>query len=403
MVRSLCLVVVLSMLGCAGPGASLKGTFGGADAKREQVPVRLERVAAGGTAVSVPGIVTELRAWPGDDDVLLVASKRGSLHWHRLSDGATGELLNQDQLGPVGDYVEEGLLGFAFAPGFGAGGGVLYSSQTQPSKGGTTSVARAWTVTRSGDQVAATGGEQIYAAEQPGKGHHGGQIQVDADGHLYLGLGDGGSQNDPDEMGQRIDNPQCALIRITPKAGGGYDVPADNFGAVTANCIPETYAYGFRNPWRFSLDEGRIVVGDVGQGKYEEINLVVPGGNHGWSLKEGRECFRPDRQREVPGSCDDPSLVDPVWTYPRSEGMAVVGGYVYRGSALPALVGKYVFGDHATGRLWALTLPAEAGQEGTVEALGKFDNLSLTTFGQGAGGELLVGTMNGTVWRIAPR
>jgi len=397
------LLLVLLCAGCAGPAGSRVGAFSGPDGKRDRVPVRLDKVLAGDSALTVPGAVTELRGWPGDDDRLVVASKRGVLYWVQLSDGARGELLGKDQLGPVGDYIEEGLLSFAFAPGFAAGGGTLYSSQTVPSKPGTRSVIRAWTVTASGAQVSVVGGAEVFAVEQPGKGHHGGQIQIGPDGNLYISLGDGGSQRDPLENGQRVENHQCSLLRITPNPAGGYEVPADNHGAVTANCAPELYAYGFRNPWRFAFDEDRIVLADVGQDKWEEINLVVPGGNHGWSLKEGPDCFRLDRKREVAGSCDDPSLVDPVWTYSRGEGMAVVGGYVYRGTALPNLVGKYVFGDHGSGRLWALTLPAEAGQRGTVEALGQFEGLSLTTFGVGAGGELLVGTINGGVWRVAPR
>ncbi len=388
----LTLLVLPLLVGCA----TLRPSFGGADAKRPRVPVALEQLRAGGAPVKAPGIVTELRTWPGDDSVLVIASKGGQLEWCDLGSGERGSLLDREALGPVGSYVEEGLLSFAFAPDFPTSG-LLVTSQTVPTGKATMSTLRAW---RHLGERRFAGGEVVFELPQPDKGHHAGQVQFVPDGLLYASFGDGGSQRDPDELGQRVDTLQSTIIRLE-RTDGGWQAPADNPGRSLPGAPPELYAWGFRNPWRFSFaPDGRLVTGDVGQDASEEITVVVPGANHGWSLKEGRDCFAPGRKREVPGSCVETELVDPVYTYPRGEGGAVIGGYVYGGRSLPQLAGRYVFGDHLSGRLWAIDLPAPGGVA-EATALGK-RSVMMTTFGQGPDGELLVGALGGGIYKIVP-
>jgi glucose/arabinose dehydrogenase len=176
-----------------------------------------------------------------------------------------------------------------------------------------------------------------------------------------------------------------AASPASPVDGRAYGIPADNPFVGQAGIPPETWALGLRNPWRFSFaPDGRMVLADVGQNAWEEVDIVSAGDNLGWKIREGSRCFAPT------DGCATDGLVDPVYTYGHEQdGQSITGGYVYTGQAIPALAGKYVFGDFVSGRIWALDLPAELPGEATVHALGRFPAMWVT-FGRDGAGELWV-------------
>ena len=189
---------------------------------------------------------------------------------------------------------------------------------------------------------------------QPFGNHYGGQIAFDPDGFLYIGMGDGRSANGPAGNGQNLKTLLGAILRIDVnhgKAGNPYAIPPDNPFVDHAHARPEIWAYGLRNPWRFSFDAqtGAFWLADFGQDEVEEIDLIEKGGNYGWNIMEGDICT-PD----VSDPCDRTGLRMPIHTYHHPEGFAVTGGFVYRGSAIPELCGTYLFADYVTGRIWGL-------------------------------------------------
>jgi glucose/arabinose dehydrogenase len=187
------------------------------------------------------------------------------------------------------------------------------------------------------------------------------------------------------------------ILRIDVNASPSYAVPADNPFVHTANARPEIWAYGLRNPWRFSFDEkGRLIAADVGQDAFEEVDIVPAGANMGWKVREAAHCFFPSE------GCASEGLVDPVFEYGRDAGQSITGGYVYLGQTLPWLTGKYVFGDFVTGRAWALELPEKAGQPGRAEELGVFQH-AFSGFGRGPDGELYaLDFARGLILRLVP-
>jgi glucose/arabinose dehydrogenase len=243
----------------------------------------------------------------------------------------------------------------------------------------------------------------VLTAEQPFPNHNGGQIRFGPDGRLYIGLGDGGSSDDPGGRGQSLDDLLGAILRIDLDGGIPYAVPADNPFVGTAGARPEVWSYGLRNPWRFSFDRlnGDLYVGDVGQNQWEEINYAPAaagagrGVNFGWRSMEGRHCFGG-------GSCDQTGLALPVLEYDHGSGCSVTGGYVYRGAAIPALQGQYFYADFCQG--WVRTLRVDAG---AVTAQADWPTLrpggSIPSFGEDSAGELYVLASDGRVLKIVPR
>ncbi|HHO50385.1 MAG TPA: dehydrogenase, partial [Deltaproteobacteria bacterium] len=228
--------------------------------------------------------------------------------------------------------------------------------------------------------------------------HDAGQLAFGPDGMLYVGLGDGGFRNDPLGAGQDRSTLLGSMLRLDVRTPGRYAVPDDNPFVGIAGVRPEIWAYGLRNPWRYSFTpDGRLVVADVGQNTWEEIDLVSRGDNLGWSLREGSSCFEP------PKGCPTVDLTDPIYTYGRKDGGSVTGGVVW--TAPGPLQGRYLFGDFSTGRLWALRLPqpgAAAGQA-EVTALGRFD-LRPSAFGRAPDGRVWVaGFARGAIYQIELR
>ncbi len=227
----------------------------------------------------------------------------------------------------------------------------------------------------------------VIEVPQPYSNHNGGGMAFGPDGYLYVSLGDGGSGGDPLGSGQDLTTLLGALLRLDVREMP-YRIPDDNpFAGNDRGYREEIYAYGLRNVWRFSFDEptDRLWAADVGQVTYEEINLIRAGGNYGWDCREGLRPYRPTRQQsEACESAGD--FIDPVWAYGRDEGQSVTGGFVYRGAALPELVGKYIYADYVTGTIWSLESDGPQWQNRVVANAGFF----ISSFGVDPAGELLV-------------
>jgi glucose/arabinose dehydrogenase len=315
---------------------------------------------------------------PGDTSRLFVVEKSGRIRIVR--NGAVLAKPFVDLSGQVSGQNEQGLLSMAFDPHF-ATNSRIYVDYTD--RAGDTRVMR-YTVSGSNPDVAdPTSARVLLAITQPHANHNGGQLQFGPDGKLYVGMGDGGSAGDPQDRGQNVRTPLGKILRV--KLGATPEVTI--------------YAKGLRNPWRFSFDRstGALWIGDVGQNKWEEVDYLKPGrpagANLGWSAFEGSHLFKP----AVAAVLDRSKLVWPVAQYSHAVGDAVVGGYVYRGSAIPALRGWYLFGDYETGRIWALKRGAGGAKplSGADKALA-----NITSFGQDASGELYVASPDGSVYKI---
>jgi glucose/arabinose dehydrogenase len=291
---------------------------------------------------------------------------------------------------------EEGLLGLAFHPSFAVNRTfyINYTAPAPPPSACRTVIAR-YTVPPGSPNAADPLSEvRILEIDQPYSNHNGGMIAFGNDGYLYIGMGDGGDGNDPGNVAQNRSSLLGKFLRINvddTTGGKRYGIPPDNpYAGNTEGFRQEIYAYGFRNPWRFSIDgpTGEIWAGDVGQGTREEIDLVRKGGNYGWKIMEGSICRPPTT------GCDTAGLILPVRDYGRSLGFSVTGGYVYRGSARPGLRGAYIYGDYGSGRIWMLrrdngVLTADSLLIDTPHAL--------SSFGTDSNGELYMLTRSGSV------
>ncbi len=329
----------------------------------------------------------DLAAPPGDPRVFVV-EQSGRIRW------VLGGSLVPEPFLDITDRVrsggEQGLLGLAFPPDF-ASSGVFYVNYT--GAGGTTHVSRFGLSSPNRADPATE--EVLLLVDQPFPNHNGGQIAFGPDGMLYVGLGDGGGGGDPLGAGQDPTSLLGALLRIDVSGAGSYRVPPDNPFVGLAGRRPEIWATGLRNPWRFSFDPptDRIYIADVGQNRFEEVDAVgasVPGLNYGWNVMEGMECF-------VSG-CDRAGLTLPVYVYGSGEGCSITGGVVYRGSAVPALVGAYLFADFCQG--WIRSFRLVNDQATDVQQL----NLSVSSpsaFGVDAAGEVYVLSLDGSVQRFA--
>ncbi len=290
---------------------------------------------------------------------------------------------------------EQGLLGLAFDPDFGSNRFVyLHYSVTGPRR---SVIARMQWDTGS-DRIEESTEKIILEVDQPFGNHNGGMLAFGPDGYLYIALGDGGSGGDPLNHGQDRRTLLGSMLRLDvhpQNPGDPYDVPLDNPFVGEADVRPEIYAYGLRNPFRFSFDRqtGTLWLGDVGQGAIEEIDIIEAGGNYGWRVFEGSREFD-DSLNTLPNSAFTP----PVFEYDHSLGVAVIGGYVYRGNQLGSLFGKYLYTDFASGTVWALTW--DGSQVTANEAIASAS--SPTSFGETHGGEILLVSRNDGLFRFEP-
>lgn len=337
---------------------------------------------------------------------------------------------------------EQGLLSVAFPPDYATAGRFYVHYTAVPD--GTITVAR-FRVSDDRDRALPDSEQTILTVQTVGPNHNGGQLAFGPDGYLYISIGDGSGEmwpsgdpavygdaavefgpdgeplippgsgygpwdrvrDDPWRQAQNLGTLRGKILRIDVSGDSAYAVPTDN--PFAADDDPETrgeiWAYGLRNPWRFSFDgcDGALFAADVGASEYEEVDLIVKGGNYGWSVMEAGHCFVPPWR---PQHCDTAGLVFPIAEYRHLEdnplgGKAVVGGHVYRGAEMPWLAGRYVFGDFMSARLWALTPSSESSSGWQMDELTTVGVLP-TSFGVDADGELLVVDYGGAVHRLVP-
>lgn len=289
---------------------------------------------------------------------------------------------------------ELGLLSVAFHPQY-ATTGRLFVNYTAD-QGRLRTVIAEYRVSSRGADTADPAERVVLEIGQPFRNHNGGLNLFGPDGRLYVGMGDGGSGGDPFNSGQRLDTLLGKLLRLDVDGGAPYRVPPDNPFVGRGAARGEIWAYGLRNPWRFSFDRatGRLWLADVGQNAWEEIDLIERGGNYGWNIMEGAHCFNP------PTDCNTAGLRLPVAEYDRSGGCSVTGGYVYRGRGVAGLAGRYVFGDYCSGRIWVLS---EAGPGRWAMALLLESGMSISSFGEDEAGELYVVDHRGAVYVVTGR
>jgi glucose/arabinose dehydrogenase/anti-sigma factor RsiW len=392
----------------------------------ELVPPRIERDAPGPKGSIRPSVQGQLRVErvvrglamplhltaPAGDPRLFIVEQEGRIRI--VKNGALVARPFLDIAAKIASGGERGLLSLAFHPRY-AENGFFYVNYTDLE--GDTRVER-YTVTSDPDVAAATSGVMLLTIEQPYPNHNGGHILFGLDGMLYVGMGDGGSGGDPHGYGQSRNTLLGKLLRIDPSlpprfargdpprfARGDssgqapYAVPRDNPFVDSAGIRPEIWAYGLRNPWRMAFDRptGLLYIADVGQSSWEEVNVqpaAAKGLNYGWNRMEGNHCYG------LP-VCRKAGLVVPALEYSHDDGCSITGGVVYRGKALPFLVGHYLYSDYCTGFLRSFTFGngAVTGQRyWDVGSIG-----SVLSFGEDGAGEVYVLSSNGAVYRIVEK
>jgi glucose/arabinose dehydrogenase len=294
---------------------------------------------------------------------------------------------------------ERGLLGLAFDPAYKTNRRFFVD---YTDKNGDTIIA-SYRASATDPNHASTTQTLILKIAQPYSNHNGGMLAFGKDGYLYIGMGDGGSAGDPGNRAQNKDSLLGKILRIDINhvtSTRKYSNPPTNPFVGKAGS-DRVWAYGFRNPWRFSFDRttGDLWVGDVGQNRYEEVDRATKAGgagkgrNYGWRVVEGSTCYKPS------SGCSKTGKTHPLATYNHSKGCAVVGGYVYRGTAYPAMAGAYLFGDYCSGRIWALKANGASSSQTPVQILSS--GMLISSFGEGENGTLyLTDLANGGVYQI---
>lgn len=289
---------------------------------------------------------------------------------------------------------EEGLLGLAFHPDY-ESNGYFYVNYTAANPDRTV-IARFQVSNQNPDAADVSSELEILTYAQPFSNHNGGQLIFGPDGYLYIAVGDGGSGGDPQGNGQNRATLLGSILRIdvdNPQNGQNYGIPPDNpYAGNTQGFREEIYAYGLRNPWRFSFDaeNDQLWTGDVGQNSYEEIDIIESGNNYGWNIMEGAHCYDSN-------NCDQSGLTLPVWEYGREQGISVTGGFVYRGPTLTNLNGRYIYGDFGSGKIWALDNSDSNNPQNTelLEA-----DFPISSFGVDAENELYICGFDGSIYRL---
>jgi uncharacterized repeat protein (TIGR03806 family) len=360
---------------------------------------------------------------PGEPTRIFIMERNGRIRVFPNSQTAvTGDVRTfLDFSAKVNGQGEGGFLGMAFHPQWATRKEVFvsYTETGVAANSPLRSVVARFRSTDDGATLDPGSEERVLLLDQPYTNHNGGNIAFGPDGSLYIGFGDGGSGGDPLNSGQRLNTLLGKMLRIdvnvspaqkytipalnpyASQADGGLGTPcnrlANAWDAPLGTQCAEIFAYGFRNPWRWSFDtvSGELWVGDVGQNQWEEVDRVVIGGNYGWRLREGMHCHSPA------SNCPTAGLIEPVVEYSRAEGQSITGGFVYRGSLIPSLVGKFVYGDYQTGRIWAVNHDPLTGAY--TGALLQDTNINMASFGQTLDGEVYaVGITDGRLYQLVP-
>jgi glucose/arabinose dehydrogenase len=356
-----------------------------------------------GASTAAPAVVSSIRLVPvlaGLDSPIFVTNARDGSNRlfvveqagviKVLQPGAAAATVFLDISAEVLLGSEQGLLGLTFHPQFGSNRR-FYVDYTRRTDGAT--VIAQYQASPGNPNVADPAETVLLVIAQPFANHNGGMVEFGPDGFLYIGMGDGGSANDPGDRAQDTTQLLGKILRIDvdhPAAGQPYSSPLSNPFSGADPGRDEIYAYGFRNPWRFSFDRdtGQLYAGDVGQGQVEEIDVVTLGGNYGWRIWEGTQCTDND-----PGLCNPAGFIFPIAEYEHVGGRcAVIGGYAYRGAQASLPEGSYVYGDECTGEIFLL-----ANQ---VSSVALDTGLAISSFGEDESGEIYVVNLGGTVSRI---
>jgi glucose/arabinose dehydrogenase len=345
--------------------------------------VRLETVAPEGTFDRPVGM--ERR--PGHPDKLYVVEQAGTIRILNLKQPSARPAAMLDITDRVkDDGNEKGLLGLAFHPSKPEEAYVNYTTATH-------TVISRFTADPSDPQKLDPSSEKVILTfPQPHANHNGGQLAFGPDGLLYIATGDGGGAGDPQGNGQNTNSLLGKILRLdigSPAGNTAYGIPAENPFAGGGGA-PEVYAYGLRNPWRFSFDSatGKLWAADVGQNRLEEINIIEKGGNYGWNIREGTACYQPSE------GCASVGMTAPVHEYDHDLGVSVTGGYVYHGRLIPELDGWYVYADYATGTIWAL----RQDKDGRADNRTLLESqMQITSFGIDTAGEIYVVAQDGGI------
>lgn len=355
--------------------------------------------------ISFPGLsfnfAVYLGAVPGENR-LVVLEQSGVVRVFADDASTTSSRVILDLSSRLSVGAEKGLLGLAFDPDF-TSNRYLYVYYSIPASGGggvdhVSRISR-FTWDAGSDLVAVASEKVILEIDQPYENHNGGMLAFGpGDGYLYIALGDGGSGGDPQNYAQTTSNLLGSMLRIDvhpANPADAYDVPMDNPFVGQSGYLPEIYAYGLRNPFRFSFDRatGRLWAGDVGQVSREEIDLIEAGGNYGWRVYEGDLPYD-DSANTLPLS----AFTFPVLDYDRAAGRSVIGGYVYRGTRVPSLQGRYLYGDYSTGNIWALDWDAASGSVTANELIANTGGI--TSFGEDSSGDVHVVSGWGNVFQF---
>ncbi len=351
--------------------------------------VRLQRVF-GQLTISSPVLMLQA---PNDDSSWYIVEKRGTVLRVTVNGGVAQSSVFLD----ITDRVESGpneagFLGMAFHPQY-ASNGRVYLSYTTSNPSLTSVISR---VTRSadGNSLQADSEEVLLTVNQPYSNHNGGHIAFGPDSFLYVGFGDGGSGGDPQGHAQNTQTLLGSMLRLDVNSAAPYGIPTTNPFVSGEQGRAEIYAWGLRNPWRWSFDRttGALWVADVGQNSWEEINIISAPGNFGWNPKEGTRCYQST-------NCSNPDFIDPVIEYSHEYGCSVTGGYVYRGSAMPSLQGTYLYSDYCSGVLWGGRDNGNGGYE-SFEILST--QLNVASFAEGNDGEIYIIHLGGEIYRLSP-
>ena len=287
---------------------------------------------------------------------------------------------------------EEGLLGLALDPDFESSGYFyVYYTASGPRR---TVVSRFAGLPDSPGMADHNSETIVLEVGQPYSNHNGGHLLFGPDGYMYIGLGDGGSAGDPKGNGQDAGTLLGSILRIdvsTADSSSSYSVPSDNPFISVVGARPEIWAYGLRNPWRFSFDRttGKLWAADVGQNAWEEVDLIEAGRNYGWNVMEGNSCYKARAD-----SCNQDGLEAPVAEYGRDDGCSITGGYVYRGRKLNWLSGKYLYGDFCSGKIWSYD-PVTTQSDDVIDT-----SLKISSFSEDSEGEIYVLSLDGGVYKL---
>jgi glucose/arabinose dehydrogenase len=381
----------IAMLGCALSVCWAAGCSGGGNVVVNPPPIQLEllQVASGFTN---PLDIQQ----PADSSGRLFVVEQGGKIKIVSSPGTVLSTPFLDLTSRLVSGGEEGLLGLAFHPNYAQNGCFYVNYTTTRLTGSLQTVIAEYKASPASSNIASPTESILFTVNQPFNNHNGGGLAFGPDGDLYIGLGDGGSEGDPQGNGQKLTTALGKMLRISVPCNGTFSVPADNPFANQPSPTNMIYAYGLRNPFRFSFDRqgGQFFVADVGQDRFEEVDLVHKGDNDGWNIMEGDSCFNP------PTNCNMVGLTLPIFVYDHSQGdVTIIGGYVYRGGEIAELSGLYVFADEATGRIWTLTQTSpNVWTRALILNAGQFQ---VTSFGQDQNGELYTtGYSSGTISRI---